>query len=381
VSAANSSSLRSDASVVIPIVAGIGNALMTVPMVRRIKRDLPQSRITVLARTSAMAEVFRRMPEVEKVVVTGTGVKGVIAMIRASRQRRPDVFLVPFPSNRWQYSLLAAASGAGRRILHGYPVGYFRAMHFLPAERVAAQRGLHDVTQNLRLLEPLGLSPTDPAAPEFHVSDDDRFRADELIRGAGLAPDARPIVIHAGSARTILAQAKRWPVDLYAKLIRELVEQLGDRVTVVEGPDEMGVADEIVSALGQDRHLARVVRLRGSLAETAALLERAELYVGSDSGLAHLAAAVGTPAVTIFAPADPDRVCPFGYRELVVQAPTACAPCFQYPWKTPYPKMLCREPLCIASVTVESVLAKVNLALQSAATIELTPQASPGQAT
>ena len=64
--------------IVIPIVAGIGNALMAVPMVRQIKRKLPAARITILARTDAMADVFRRLPEIEEVLVTGKGVKGQV---------------------------------------------------------------------------------------------------------------------------------------------------------------------------------------------------------------------------------------------------------------------------------------------------------------
>lgn len=96
----------------IPVVAGIGNALLAVPMVRRIKSAWPEARITIVARTEPMAEVFRRLAEVDEVVVTGKGAAGVWRMIRASRTRSPDVYLVPFPSNRWQYSLLAATSGA-----------------------------------------------------------------------------------------------------------------------------------------------------------------------------------------------------------------------------------------------------------------------------
>jgi ADP-heptose:LPS heptosyltransferase len=107
-----------------------------------------------------------------------------------------------------------------------------------------------------------------------------------------------------------------------------------------------------------------MIRLDGPLGEAAALMERAELYVGTDSGLAHLAAAVGTPAVTIFAPADPDRVCPYGYRDLVVQPPPPCGPCFLYPWEAAYPKMRCHaDHRCIERVTVESVMDAVHRAL------------------
>ena len=353
--------------IVIPIVAGIGNALLVVPLVQQIKRKIPGCRITVLARIDAMGEPFRRMSEVEEVIVTGKGATGVLRMIMASRRRKPGVFVVPFPSNRWQYSLLAAASGAKKRVLHSYEIAYWRSLQFLPATRVRAQRGLHDVQQNLNLLRGLAMEPDAPSAPTFCVTEADRAAAEAILRSAGLLPDARPIVLHAGSAQTVLAAAKRWPARSYALLIDALQAEMGDRIVLVEGPDEVGVTAEILNSrdIARSQSSPKIVRLNGPLGETAALLERAQLYVGSDSGLAHLAAAVGTPAVTLFAPADPDRVCPFGQRELVVQAPVPCSPCAQYPWHTPYPKVLCQTPLCINSITVDAVLAKVRSAVRS----------------
>jgi ADP-heptose:LPS heptosyltransferase len=356
-----SSSVR----IVIPIVAGIGNALMAVPMVRQLKRKLPNARITILARVGAMGEPFRRLKEVDEVIVSGGGVKGTLRMLLAARRKSADFFLVPFPSNRWEYSFLAALSGAKTRVSHSYPVGYWRALHFLPSRRIPAQRGIHDVQQNVNLLRALELTPDPIEPPTFIVCDDDRARAAAMLDAAGIGRDDRPIIIHAGSAQTVLAQAKRWPPRSYAKLIDALQEEFGDRIVIVEGPDEAGVAAEILNSrdLATSQSSPRIIRLAGPLGEAAALLERAQLYVGSDSGLAHLAAAVGTRAVTLFAPADPDRVCPFAQRDLVVQAPVPCSPCAQYPWHEPKPRVLCREPLCINTITVEAVLAKVRAAV------------------
>ena len=340
-------------------------------MVRRIKQAWPGARITILARTRPMAEVFQRLPEVEEVIVTGKGVRGVLRMIAAARQRAPDVLIVPFPSNRWQYSLLAAASGAKRRVLHGYPVGYWRAMHYLPSTRVGAVRGIHDVDQNLRLLEPLGIEASQGSeGPVFVVTADDRARAAAMLSTAGIAADQKPIIVHAGSAQTVLAQAKRWPTERYRELIVALHAEAGDRVIVVEGPDEAGVADEIVSSgdPAASRVPARLLKLSGPLGEAAALMERAELYVGTDSGLAHLAAAVGTAAVTIFAPADPDRVCPYGYRDLVVQPPPPCGPSYLYPFEAAFPKMRHHaDHRCIERVTVDAVMDAVRRGRNDAA--------------
>jgi ADP-heptose:LPS heptosyltransferase len=341
---------------------------MAVPMVRQIKGGMPDSRITVLARIEPMAEVFRRLPEVDEVLVTGKGWRGQWRNVMWARARRADFYVVPFPSNRWQYSMLAATSGARRRILHAYPIGYWRALHFLPSTRIPAKRGIHDVVQNLNLLRELGIEPDVTEAPTFRVTDTDRTRADELLPGGAerqrrpAPPEARDpfIALHAGSARTILARAKRWPPQNYAQLIDAIAREFHLPVVLLEGPDEAGVAHEIQLHLPKDAAPVTVIPLRGPLGDAAAVLERATLYVGSDSGLAHLAAAVGTRTVTLFGPADPDRVSPFGQRDLVVQSPKNCGPCFLYPWTTPYPKIRCREPYCIDGITVEAVMEKVR---------------------
>jgi ADP-heptose:LPS heptosyltransferase len=341
---------NSSPRVVIPIVAGIGNALLAVPMVRRIKRHFAASHITILARIDAMGEVFRNVREVDDVIITGKGLSGICKNISESRKRNPDVYLVPFPSNRWQYALLALTSGARRTVLHSYSVGYWKAMHFI-GDRIAAIQGIHDVQQNLNLLRALGIEDVAAEPPVFEVRDEDRAAAEDL---------QAPIVIHAGSAQTVLAQAKRWPVESYGKLIDALAERFDSQIVLLEGPDERGVANEILPHVRQAQPIVK--QLVGPLRETAAVLQRARLYVGSDSGLAHLAAAVATPAVTIFSAADPDRVCPFGYRHLVVQPPGQ-APTFLYPWRATKPKLVAGSVANIRSVTVDAVMEKVMLAL------------------
>jgi heptosyltransferase-2 len=174
-----------------------------------------------------------------------------------------------------------------------------------------------------------------------------------MMQSVGIGAEERPIAVHPGSAKTVLAEAKRWPPHLYAKLIPQLRERFSAEVVVLEGPDELGMAEEIEKYLGAK---LKVIRLCGALADAGAVLERCRFYVGSDSGLGHLAAAVGTAPVTIFAPADPDRVCPFGYRHLVVRPNKACSPCLMYPFGATRPKVKCCEPMCVGEIAVEEVL-------------------------
>lgn len=345
--------------VVIPIVAGIGNALMAQPMVRQLKRAWTDARIIVMARIGAMGEVFSRMSEVEQVQPLGKSSLQILKNMWSVRAMNPHLFIAPFPSNRWQYSMLAIASGAQKKLLHSYPVGSLTTLRCCVGQTIAAQRGIHDVVQNLKLLTALRIDVDESQPPRFELTEADRERARAMLHSIGIANEDRPIAVHPGSARTVLAQAKRWPPHLYAKLIPRLRERFSSEVIVLEGPDELGVAEEI------EKHLKsklNVIRLCGALADAAAVLERCRFYVGSDSGLGHLSAAVGTAPVTIFAPADPDRVCPFGYRHLVVRPNKSCSPCFLYPFDATRPKIRCSQPMCVADVTTDQVLAAAEKA-------------------
>ena len=277
---------------------------------------------------------------------------------------------MPYPSNRWQYTLLAATSGAGRTVIHGYPRGGVRALRWLARRRsiavVPAERGVHDVRQNLNLLPPLGVVPDHGEVPTFPVTDADRAAGDALLAGVGVGPGERPIAVHAGCGKTVLAAAKRWPPQEFGPLVRVLSERFGRPVVLLEGPDERGVASEVLAHALPSRPV--VLPLSGPLGETAAILQRSVLYLGSDSGLAHLSAAVGTPPVTLFAPADPDRVCPVGWRHTVVQPDPPprgahCTPCLAYPLDSPYPKIRCRPPMCIEAIRRGQVLEAVERAI------------------
>src|ERR1041385_134138 len=121
---------RTGLSAVVPIVAGIGNALLAVPMVRQIKRNRPDAKVSVVALIDAMAEPFRRLNEVDRVLVMGRGTIRMIGTMLNVAATWPDVCLIPFPSNRGQYILFAMLSGGSRRILHSYPVGKMRTGAF-----------------------------------------------------------------------------------------------------------------------------------------------------------------------------------------------------------------------------------------------------------
>lgn len=99
---------------------------------------------------------------------------------------------------------------------------------------------------------------------------------------------------------------------------------------------------------------ASLVSLAGglSLAETAAVIRAAGLFIGGDSGLGHLAVALGTPTVLLFGPSDHQKWGHAGVRHAVIRRPVACAPCFIFGYHRP-----CRTIACMRGITVDQVVA------------------------
>lgn len=357
-------------TVVIPVAAGVGNAIFAVPLVRQLYRALNAPRITVIAFGRGIAGVFDSMGEVAEVKITGGGHRGFLRFIRWTRQRKPDLYLVPYPSNRWEYNVLIATNRARHTLLHGYSVGAVRTLaSVVRAHRVSAVAGIHDVEQNLRLLTAFGVTPDYSEMPRFDIAPEHERESDALLRQVNIDAGEPFIAMHPGSGDTGWGLAKRWSPAKFGELCGRLCESGAPRIVLLEGPDETGLAAAVVA------HLPKLARadsliLRGSLGASAAVLRRSILYVGSDSAVAHLAAAVGTPTVVLYAPTDPTSCRPLGSAHWPIVLKKSCAPCFSYPLLTPYPAVRCRRPFCVDEIAVEQVAATTMQALQSIATGE-----------
>lgn len=135
------------------------------------------------------------------------------------------------------------------------------------------------------------------------ASAEDRIEAERLLQGLG----DEPVVLHPGSG----SRAKNWPARSFAALAAGLPP-----VAIVGGPADGEALHELGVAL------PRAIRLESPpLRVLGAILARARLYVGNDSGVSHLAAAYGAPTLALFGPTDPAVWAPIGPRVVTLRAP------------------------------------------------------------
>ncbi|HEX5439405.1 MAG TPA: glycosyltransferase family 9 protein, partial [Ktedonobacterales bacterium] len=121
------------------------------------------------------------------------------------------------------------------------------------------------------------------------------------------------------------ASARRWMPERFAEVADTLIERFDARIVLVGSASDRGHACAVRAAM---RHAPLDLTGKTSLGGLAALFERMRLFIGNDSGPAHLAEAVGTPSVTVFGPGDPRCWAPLDQRShRVVVEPVGCNPC------------------------------------------------------
>jgi ADP-heptose:LPS heptosyltransferase len=148
-------------------------------------------------------------------------------------------------------------------------------------------------------------------------------------------------------------ESKDWNFDGYHNFVQYIIENQNRHVVLLGGNSQMDLAAKLVEKLNSPK----VINLTGnSLLEMTAVLKAAAAAVGPDSGPGHLAAAVGTPYVTLFGPTPANRHAPYGCEHLIVQSDLSCAPCY---------KKQCpdRNKECMENIDVSEVAEKISRAL------------------
>jgi heptosyltransferase-2 len=167
---------------------------------------------------------------------------------------------------------------------------------------------LHAAEHYCKPLESLAIY-VDAPRPRLHLSEPDRARAAGFLKMAGREPI---VAVHPGSGN----EKKNWPIEKFAAVARWVVDELAAQLLVVEGEADERVVRRMAELL-ESRKFTLVRGLK--LIELGAVLERCALFLGNDSGITHLAVAVGTPTVAMFGSASPAIWEPRGERVHVVR--------------------------------------------------------------
>lgn len=310
--------------------------VFTTPAIGALKRRYPAAHITYLVEAPA-APVVRHHPAIDEVIVVERprGLSRLtydFALARRLRSQRFDL-VIDFHGGP-RSGFLTWASGATQRIGYAVP-----GRHWSYTSRVAWSRSLvpptHSVVNQWALLQPLGIEPPDRAADPVAMPIDPEAaqRVAERLRAATIDARAPVIVMHVSAGNPF----RRWPASSFAEAAASLAAaDPARRIIITSGPSESGAAESVAADARQRAGDAAeaIVRIgEFDLAELRALVDRAALYIGGDSGPLHVAATTRTPIVALFGPTLPERSMPWRDPAIAAAAidagPLPCRPCHQ----------------------------------------------------
>lgn len=322
-------------------VGWLGDTLVTVPAMRAMRRAFPQAEIVRIV-SPAVLDLMTRCPYVDRLLVYDRlgehrGPTGGLRLLRAVRALRPAVFVnlhVP-DVNRgarlyWRDNLFARLTGAPVRCAYAMPMDARLLTH--PVRACPVDRMPITVLIG-RLLTALGVEPGSSAL-EAWADPADEAQARELLRACG--PGGPVVVVQPGSKRP----SRRWDPGRFAALADWLADRWQARILLAGSRAEAALLAEVA-----ERMRARALVLDGALGLPAlyALLREADLFVGNDSGVFHLAVAAGTPSVGLFGPGNVPRWTRADTRTRVLWHGAPCSPCYR--WQCDQPTHRCMEAI------------------------------------
>lgn len=292
--------------ILIARLSAMGDCILTMPLLCALRDHFPRASLTWVVEQGA-APLLRGHRCLDHLIVLPKGwlksPRQVWRLRRQLRELRIDVTLDP--QGLFRSGAVARLSGAPRRIGFAPPLGR-ELTPWLNTELVVPQAD-HVVDRQLELLAPLGIKWP---RVRFEVPEDEAAaaRMDDYLRGQQIE---RFVVINPGATW----DSRLWEMERYGLVAAHLAARGLTPLVTWGGNRELGWAETIVGASQGTAHLAPPTRLP----ELAALLRRARLYVGSDTGPMHVAAALGTPCVSLHGPTRWEQSGPYGSIHQPVQ--------------------------------------------------------------
>ncbi len=316
----------------------IGDLVLSLTVVRALKRTYPSAEIDLLA-IPASAKVAQFDPNLSEIITYDPNIwrrpkalfqpknwRAAGELRRKLRARHYDLAVSVYAN--WA-AVLAVFSGAKRRVGYG-PEGYpgfmtdsvpggvpGRWRHWAPLDNK------HEVDYCLALAQASGatITPAD-RIPHLYVDEQTRQEVEQLLLQEGFQLHKPLIACHINSNN---GQSKRWPIPYWATLIDRLIREEGAQVVLTGAQGDLPQIENVTRRMSE-----QPINLAGktSLTQLAALLQRADLLISGDSGPLHMGVACGTPIVGIYGPTNPSLGGPVSPDATVLRSEIWCSPCY-----------------------------------------------------
>jgi lipopolysaccharide heptosyltransferase II len=347
----------------------LGDVLMCTPAMRALREQRPGRSLTML--TSGIgAAVARYIPEMDDTLIyrppwmkhdTVQGADYQLAMVRQLREAAFDaaVIFTTCTQSALPAAMLCYLAEIPLRLAHCRENPYDLLTDWVPETDLDARLGIrHEVQRQLDLVEAVGCRASHTRL-SFRVPDSAKEEAGLMLAELGITPRQPWILMHPGAS----AASRRYPPRHWAALVRMVHQQLGLPVVLTGDDAEKTLIDEIRAQSGIAPRDAVSLAGQLDLAQLAAVIQLASVAVSNNTGPAHIAAAVGTPIVDLYALTNPQHT-PWQVESRVLYHDVPCRYCYKS--TCPQGHHACLEQLEPAEVlaAIQELLSPGNAVLQ-----------------
>ena len=318
----------------------IGDAVMTLPAISAVRQTFPGARITILVKPW-VAELFHLCPDVDEVMIFQSpgphdGVTGKWRLAGELKKKNFDTAILL--QNAIEAAIIARMAGIPVRAGYNSDARGLLLSHSV--RRTRAVREIHQTGYYLEMVKALGCQ-TSGADVRMQTGRETGLLAESLMQRFGLERDRILIGMAPGAA---YGPAKKWFPERFASVSDRLAEALPVQTILFGSAGDRDSTDAV-------RRSAKIPILdlagQTSLKEAMALMSRCRVFVSNDSGLMHVAAALGVPTVAIFGSTNTVTTAPVGRRVAIVHKPVPCSPCLKQTCPTDF--------RCMAMIGVDDV--------------------------
>ena len=341
--------------ILILALSGIGDALMFTPALKLLRLSLPDAQIDALTMFKSAKDMYDRNPDLNNVYHFDFINRGFLPSLKFifNLRKKYDVSINVYPSNRKEYNVINFLLGAERRAGVNYLRMNFRELGFLNNVGVTENDAVHNVETNIKLIEKL-LNKKFNEKPDlnFPLEESDKIFAANFFQQFGISSDDLVVGFHPGSATLKNHIKRRWEPEKFVQLGKKIIEEKNAIILIFGGPEENELKQSIVNSIGSEKAIFVETE---NLPQSAAVLERCNVFVSNDSSMMHIASAVKRKVVAIIGPTNQNYIHPWNTEYKIVSLNLDCSPCFFY---SPKPLTCFREDVkfkCIKELDVDKV--------------------------
>lgn len=339
--------------------AWIGDMVLLTPSLRVLKMRFPDSSLVLLLRPH-VADLMKTNPYVDSCIVDSKSenrFQSFFKMVRMIRGYKFDLAVVMHHTS-YRNALLPFLARVPRRV--GYT---FKGRDIFLTNTCENRVGIHEVEKYLNIVNLLSdVNPNysdvfemtesaDLRHLEYWHTDKDRQSILHLLNNEGVTDSDRLLAINLGTTW----RTKQWDVKNFDYVIGQVSERLPNiKIVIVGSSNELSLVENLTN-------LDLTINLidKTDILQLGALLEVCDVCLTCDSGPMHIAAAVGTPTVSLFGPTSPDRHKPYGNEHTIIERPLDCRPCYKRTCNRRDTQFLCMEEIKVEEVT-EALVEKLR---------------------